>query len=68
LVRQITGDNSDNHVSYGTEASHFQSAGYDAVVCGPGSIEVAHQPDEYITVAQFEEGRRFMERLLERLA
>lgn len=68
LVRQITGDNSDNHVSYGTEASHFQTAGYDAVVCGPGSIEVAHQPDEYITVAQFEEGRRFMERLLETLA
>ncbi|MBS0123924.1 acetylornithine deacetylase [Thetidibacter halocola] len=68
LVRQITGDNSVNCVSYGTEASHFQTAGYHAVVCGPGSIEVAHQPDEYITVAQFDEGRRFMERLLERLA
>ena len=68
LVRAITGDNSENCVSYGTEASHFQSAGYKAVVCGPGSIEVAHQPDEYITLAQFDEGRRFMERLLERLA
>lgn len=68
LVRQITGDNSENFVSYGTEASHFQVAGYKAVVCGPGSITVAHQPDEYITLAQFEEGRRFMERLLERLA
>ena len=68
LARQITGDNSDNHVSYGTEASHFQSAGYRAAVCGPGSIEVAHQPDEYITVAQFEEGRRFMDRLVDRLA
>ncbi|SMX48641.1 acetylornithine deacetylase [Maliponia aquimaris] len=68
LVRRITGDNSENFVSYGTEASHFQAAGYKAVVCGPGSITVAHQPDEYITVAQFEEGRRFMMRLLERLA
>ena len=67
LARQLTGDNSDNHVSYGTEASHFQIAGYDAVVCGPGDIAVAHQPDEYITVAQFEEGRRFMDALLERL-
>lgn len=68
LARAITGDNSENFVSYGTEASHFQQAGYKAVVCGPGSISVAHQPDEYITLAQFEEGRRFMERLLERLA
>ncbi len=68
LVRALTGDNSDNHVSYGTEASHFQAAGYRTVVCGPGSIDVAHQPDEYITTAQFAEGQRFMQRLLERLA
>ncbi|MBY6116399.1 acetylornithine deacetylase [Mameliella alba] len=67
LVRRITGDNSENFVSYGTEASHFQAAGYKAVVCGPGSITVAHQPDEYITLAQFSEGQRFMERLLETL-
>ncbi|MFW2542617.1 acetylornithine deacetylase [Primorskyibacter sp. 2E107] len=68
LVRQLTGDNSENFVSYGTEASHFQAGGYNVVVCGPGSIDVAHQPDEYITIAQFTEGQRFMERLLERLA
>ena len=68
LVRRLTGDNSDNFVSYGTEASHFQAAGYHAVVCGPGSIDVAHQPDEYITVAQFDEGRAFMDRLLGALA
>lgn len=68
LVRRITGDNSDNFVSYGTESSHFQTVGYKVVVCGPGSIEVAHQPDEYITVAQFTEGQRFMERLIKTLA
>jgi acetylornithine deacetylase len=68
LVRRITGDNSENYVSYGTEASHFQTVGYKAVVCGPGSINVAHQPDEYITLAQFAEGQRFMENLLDRLA
>ncbi len=68
LARQLTGDNSDNFVSYATEASHFQSGGYDVVVCGPGSITVAHQPDEYLTLAQFAEGQRFMERLLETLA
>tara|TARA_R100000789_G_scaffold42075_8_gene43712 strand:- start:19362 stop:20534 length:1173 start_codon:yes stop_codon:yes gene_type:complete len=68
LVRALTGDNSENFVSYGTEASHFQQAGYKAVVCGPGSIHVAHQPDEYITLAQFQQGHRFMENLLERLS
>jgi acetylornithine deacetylase len=55
-------------VSYGTEASHFQAAGYDAVVCGPSDIAIAHKPDEYIEIAQLDAGRAFMERLLERLA
>lgn len=67
LVRSITGDNATHVVSYGTEAGHFQSAGYSAVVCGPGNIEQAHQPDEFITVAQFEAGADFMRRLLARL-
>ena len=64
LVRQLTGDNGTKYVSYGTEASHFQTAGYSVVVCGPGDIGVAHQPDEYITLAQFNEGHAFMQRLL----
>ena len=68
LVRRLTGDNGTKHVSYGTEASHFQAAGYSAVVCGPGDIAVAHQPDEFITVAQFEAGHAFMEKLLDDLA
>ncbi|WP_425070864.1 acetylornithine deacetylase [Sagittula sp. S175] len=65
LVRRLTGDNSENFVSYATEASHFQMAGYKVVVCGPGSISVAHQPDESLAVAQLEEGQRFMARLVE---
>ena len=64
LVRQITGDNGQHQVSYGTEASHFQAAGYDAVVCGPGDIGIAHQPDEYIEISQLNAGQKFMERLL----
>ena len=66
LVRSITGDNGSHVVSYGTEAGHFQAAGLSTVVCGPGDIAQAHQPDEYITVAQFEAGRAFVEALLER--
>lgn len=68
LVRQITGDNASHKVSYGTEAGQFQEAGYSAVICGPGDIAQAHQPNEYIEVAQFNAGHAFMEKLLARLS
>ena len=68
LVRQITGDNAVDVVSYGTEAGQFQAAGYSAVVCGPGFIAQAHQPDEYLALSEFERGAAFMERLLGTLA
>ena len=67
LVRGITGDNGRHVVSYGTEAGQFQERGYSAVVCGPGDIAQAHQPNEYITVAQFEAGERFVARVVESL-
>ncbi len=68
LVRRITGDNGTHVVSYGTEAGQFQAAGYSAVVCGPGDIAQAHQPNEFITIAQFEAGHAFMRDLLRHLA
>jgi acetylornithine deacetylase len=68
LARALTGDNGHHVVSYGTEAGQFQEAGYSAVVCGPGDIAQAHQPDEFITKAQFEAGHAFMRRLVDRLA
>jgi acetylornithine deacetylase len=67
LVRQITGDNASHKVSYGTEAGQFQDAGYSAVICGPGDIAQAHQPNEFIEVEQFNAGHAFMQKLLERL-
>ncbi len=67
LVRQITGDNASHKVSYGTEAGQFQEAGYSAVICGPGDIAQAHQPNEFIEVAQFNAGHDFMRKLVERL-
>jgi acetylornithine deacetylase len=67
LVRALTGDNGEHVVSYGTEAGQFQERGYSAVICGPGDIAQAHQPDEYITVAQFEAGERFVGRVVESL-
>jgi acetylornithine deacetylase len=68
LARRLTGDNGVHVVSYGTEAGHFQAAGYSCVVCGPGDIAQAHQVDEYLEVAEFAAGQRFMERLLADLA
>lgn len=68
LARSLTGENETGVVSYGTEAGQFQDAGYSAVVCGPGDIAQAHQPDEYLEVSEFQAGQGFMERLLERLA
>lgn len=68
LVRQITGDNGTHVVSYGTEAGQFQREDYSAIICGPGDIAQAHQPNEFLSVAQFQEGARFMEKLVDHLA
>ncbi|MBA3908793.1 MAG: acetylornithine deacetylase [Rhodobacter sp.] len=67
LVRRLTGANTTGVVSYGSEAGQFQEAGYSAVVCGPGDIAQAHQPDEFLDLAEFEAGHRFMESLLDAL-
>lgn len=68
LARRLTGDNGTHVVSYGTEAGHFQNAGYSAVVCGPGDISQAHQPDEYIELSEFAAGLDFMKALVKHLA
>ena len=49
LARTLTGDNAVHGVSYGTEAGLFQDMGLSTVICGPGSIAQAHQPDEFIS-------------------
>ena len=52
LVCNLTGDNSREVVSFGTEAGLFQEIGISTVVCGPGSIEQAHTIDEYVSFEQ----------------
>ena len=68
LARRLTGDNGTHVVSYGTEAGQFQAEGYTAVVCGPGDIAQAHQPDEYLELSEFAAGWAFMQRLVAALA
>jgi acetylornithine deacetylase len=67
LARALTGDNETRAVAYAAEAGLFQRAGIPAIVCGPGSIEQAHQPDEWIAHEQIEAGAHFMARLIQRL-
>jgi acetylornithine deacetylase len=68
LVLALTGANSTGKVSFGTEAGLFQRAGIPTVVCGPGSIEQAHKPNEYIALAQVHACETFLRRLLDRIS
>ena len=69
LARGLAGDNGPPRVvSYGAEAGQFQEAGFSTVICGPGSIDQAHQPDEYVEVAQMQRGAAFMARLVASLS
>jgi acetylornithine deacetylase len=63
LALQLTGGNDTGAVSYGTEAGLFQVAGIPAVICGPGSIEQAHKPDEFVAVSELERCEKFLRRL-----
>ncbi|MDH3451550.1 MAG: acetylornithine deacetylase [Gammaproteobacteria bacterium] len=65
LAKQLTGRNATDAVAYLAEAGQFQEAGFSTVVCGPGSIDQAHQPDEYIELSQVQECVDFMRRLIE---
>ncbi|SDZ27077.1 acetylornithine deacetylase [Jannaschia faecimaris] len=67
LIRQLTGDNAPHVVTYGTEAGQFQDRGYSAVVCGPGDIAQAHQPDEWIDKKQFHAGEDLLKRVVDTL-
>ena len=68
LVGQLTGSNAAGKVAYGTEAGLYQQAGIPTIICGPGHIEQAHRPDEWIARAQLDACDAFIRRLAARLA
>ena len=67
LAQELSGNNEIGKVSFGTEGSQFQRAGIPTVVCGPGSIEQAHKPDEYVAIEQVLKCEQFMRRLMDRM-
>ncbi len=64
LCRKLTGDNVTRAVSFAAEAGQFQASGLSTVICGPGSITQAHQPNEFITIEQLAAGTRFIRGLI----
>ncbi|MTI17496.1 acetylornithine deacetylase [Rhodobacteraceae bacterium RKSG542] len=60
LVRAITGANTSENVSFATDAGYFQRVGIPTVVYGPGSIEQAHKPDEFIETSELQRCLEFM--------
>jgi acetylornithine deacetylase/succinyl-diaminopimelate desuccinylase-like protein len=64
-VREVAGECRLVGVPYGTDAASLAAAGVPVVVFGPGSIEQAHQPDEFVSRSQLERGAGFMRRLIE---
>jgi acetylornithine deacetylase len=67
LARALTGDNELRAVAYATEGGIFQNGGLSTVICGPGSISQAHQPDEYIEIEQMVACVGFLQRLVARV-
>lgn len=68
FVKALAGQNSHAKVAFGTEAGLFQQrAGIPTVVCGPGFIEQAHKPDEFIALDQIARAETFMARLIDRV-
>ena len=67
IARACCGSGLAHKVSYGTEAALFHNAAMPAVICGPGHIAQAHQPNEWVSLEQLARCEAFMQRLAEHL-
>jgi acetylornithine deacetylase len=67
LAVGLSGNSDIGKVSYGTEGSQFQAAGIPTVICGPGSIEQAHKPNEFVSLAQVAHSEAFLRGLMGRV-
>jgi len=65
--KSLTGANSVAKVAFGTEAGRFQESGIPTIICGPGDIEQAHKPNEFVSLEQLALCESFMRRLMDRV-
>jgi acetylornithine deacetylase len=63
LVRRLTGQNQALGVAFAAEAGLFQQAEIPSVICGPGSVDQAHQPNEFVKIVQIEECADFIRKI-----
>jgi acetylornithine deacetylase len=68
LAAALTGANVTTKVAFGTEGGLFQAAGIPTVICGPGSIDQAHKPDEFVALDQIARCEAFLRRLIDRVS
>ena len=68
MVRDLSGIREVSTVAYAAEAGQFAEAGFESIICGPGSIAQAHRADEFIAVDQLDKGVGFMQKLVARLS
>ena len=67
LAKALTGGNATIKVAFGTEAGLYHETGIPAIICGPGSIDQAHKPNEWVTLEQLALCETFMRRLMDRV-
>ena len=68
LVSEISGNNTPSYVAYATEAGQFAEAGFESIICGPGSIEQAHRANEFVSIEQLNLGVQMIENLVEKIS
>jgi len=68
LANALSGSNGTVKVAFATEGGLFAEAGIPTVICGPGSIDQAHKPDEFVALEQIARCETFLRRLVDRLS
>lgn len=67
LLAELTGQDPLAAVSFGTEAGLYQQAGIDSIICGPGHIDRAHKPNEFIEIDELHACRQMIQRFAARI-
>lgn len=68
FIKEVTRNTTVDYVSYATEAGQFAKAGFESIICGPGSIEQAHRANEFISIEQLELGVKMIENIVNKLS
>ncbi|NND52250.1 MAG: acetylornithine deacetylase [Flavobacteriaceae bacterium] len=67
LIKRISGNSNLNTVAFAAEAGQFAQAGFQSIICGPGSIEQAHRANEFIAIDQLHKGCHMLEKLIDEM-